>query len=50
LKRLDDSILEGWFWNHHKSLEEESFGHDVSNPFGWPYIKYANPKPYLKAQ
>jgi hypothetical protein len=31
LKRLDDITLEEWFLNHHKSADEEPFGHDVSN-------------------
>jgi hypothetical protein len=47
LKRLDDTILGEWFLNHYKTPKEEPFGHDVSNPFDFPYIKYIDPKPYL---
>ena len=49
LKRLDDITLEEWFMNHHKSADEEPFGHDVSNPFEFPHIKYVDPKPFLRA-
>jgi hypothetical protein len=48
LKRLDDTTLEEWFLNHHKSPDEEPFGHDVSNPFEFPFIKYTDPKPFLR--
>jgi hypothetical protein len=48
LKRLDDITLEEWFLNHHKSPDEEPFGHDVSNPFEFPFIKYTDPKPFLR--
>lgn len=49
LKRLDDNTLEDWFWNHRKSDDEEPFGHDVSDPFEFPHIKYVDPKPFLRA-
>jgi hypothetical protein len=49
LKRLDDNTLEEWYLNHHKSAAEEPFGHDVSNPFEFPHIKYVDPKPFLRA-
>jgi len=48
LKRLDDLTLEKWFWHHYKEPEEEPFGHDVSNPFEFPFIKYVDPKAYLE--
>lgn len=45
LNKLEDSLLEEWYYEHYKSKNEEPFGHDVSNPFEFPYIKYFNPKP-----
>ena len=48
LKRLDDQVLNEWYFNHYKVENEEPFGHDVSNTFDFPYIKYCNPKPFLK--
>ena len=48
LKRLDDSTLKEWFFDHHKLADEEPFGHDVSNPFDFPFIKYVDPKPFLR--
>ena len=47
LKRLDDEVLKDWYLNHYKTPKEEPFGHDVSNPFDFPYIKYVDPKSYL---
>lgn len=47
LKRLTDDILVEWYYKHHYKDNEEPFGHDVSNPFDNPYIKYLNPRPYL---
>jgi hypothetical protein len=38
LKRLDDITLENWLMNHHKSADEEPFGHDVSNQLEFPHI------------
>jgi hypothetical protein len=49
LKRLDDTTLTEWFFEHHKSADEEPFGHDVSNPFEFPHVKYVDPKPFLRA-
>ena len=48
LKRLGDQILNEWYFDHFKSEDEEPFGHDVSNTFDFPYIKYCNPKPFLQ--
>jgi hypothetical protein len=48
LKRLDDDVLNEWYQNHHNRPSEEPFGHDVSNPFEFPYIKYFDPKPILQ--
>lgn len=49
LKRLEDDIIEEWYLEHHNGLDEEPFGHDVSNPFEFPYIKYFDPKPLLRS-
>ena len=49
LQRLDDKVLKEWFWDHHKEPDEEPFGHDVSNPFEFPFIKYIDPKPLLRS-
>ncbi|MFB5601213.1 MAG: hypothetical protein ACE5SW_13415 [Nitrososphaeraceae archaeon] len=48
LRKLTDEILTTWFFNHYKNEDEEPFGHDVSNPFRFPFIQYIDPKPYLK--
>lgn len=48
LRQLDDKVLEEWYWKHHNSPDEEPFGHDVSNPFEFPFIKYFDPKPFLR--
>lgn len=48
LKKLDDNTLTEWFKNHYRKQDEEPFGHDVSNPFEFPFIKYVDPKPILK--
>jgi hypothetical protein len=50
LKRLTDDVLNEWYHKHHNEANEEPFGHDVSNPFDFPYIKYLNPRPYLQTQ
>ncbi len=42
LKLLTDKIAEEWYG--HFGLDEEPFGHDISDPFSFPYIKYFNPK------
>jgi hypothetical protein len=49
LKRLDDRILNEWYFEHHKDAKEEPFGHDVSDAFVFPYIKYSDPKPFLRS-
>jgi hypothetical protein len=48
LKRLDDNVLNEWYKYHYNKISEEPFGHDVSNPFEFPYIKYFDPKPILR--
>ncbi len=41
IKQLDDEILQEWY--NHNGPGEEIFGHDISNPFEFPYIKYYDP-------
>lgn len=48
LKRLNDQVLHEWYFEHHKDPREEPFGHDVSDAFDFPYIKYCDPKPFVK--
>lgn len=48
LRRLTDSILHEWYHEHRKSDREEPFGHDVSNPFEFPHVKYFDPKGLLR--
>jgi hypothetical protein len=48
LRQLNDDVLDEWYWNHYKSKDEEPFGHDISNPFEFPFIKYFDPKPLLR--
>jgi hypothetical protein len=49
LKRLDDKVLHEWYFEHHRDQSEEPFGHDVSDAFDFPYIKYCDPKPILRS-
>ena len=49
LKRLDDTVLHEWYFEHYKDPREEPFGHDVSDAFDFPYIKYCDPKPFLQS-
>ena len=42
LKRLTDVVAEDWY--EHFGPNEEPFGHDISDPFSFPYIRYYNPK------
>jgi hypothetical protein len=42
LKRLTDEVLEQWY-------NEEHFGHDVSNPWSHPYIKF-HPPPKIEEE
>ncbi len=49
LKRLDDKVLHEWYFEHHKDPRDEPFGHDVSDAFDFPYIKYSDPKPILRS-
>jgi hypothetical protein len=40
LKRLTDEVLHEWYFNHYSSEGEMPFGHDIADPFSYPYIKY----------
>jgi hypothetical protein len=40
LKRLTDRILTQWYFKHYNHEDDMPFGHDVADPFRYPYIKY----------
>ena len=40
LERLTDRVLEEWYFKHSSNEDDMPFGHDISNPFSYPYIKY----------
>lgn len=42
LRPLSDATVEEWYG--HFGKDEEPFGHDISDPFSYPYIKYFDPK------
>lgn len=42
LRPLSDATVEEW--HEHFGNNEEPFGHDISDPFSYPYIKYFDPK------
>src|SRR5262245_37191776 len=44
LKRLTDRILTQWYFKHNNHEDDMPFGHDVANPFTYPYIKYHSAK------
>ncbi len=50
LRRLTDTLLDEWYHRHHESDDEEPFGHDVSNPFQFPHVKYFDPKSLLRSK
>lgn len=50
LRRLTDDVLHEWYFQHCKADDEEPFGHDVSNPFEYPHVKYFDPKSLLRIQ
>jgi hypothetical protein len=43
LKELTDTILEEWYYNHYNEEDDMPFGHDIADPFSYPYIKYHHP-------
>jgi hypothetical protein len=40
LINLDDIVLNDWYFNHFTQEDDMPFGHDIANPFSYPYIKY----------
>jgi hypothetical protein len=44
LKQLTDEVLKEWYFNHYKKDDDMPFGHDVADPFSYPYIKYRSAK------
>ena len=40
LERLTDRILDNWYFRHSSGEDDMPFGHDISDPFSYPYIKY----------
>lgn len=40
LKRLTDDVLTEWYFNHYNDEDDMPFGHDVADPFSYPYIRY----------
>ena len=47
LKRLTDKVLTEWYFNHYHNIDDMPFGHDVSDPFAYPYIRHSCPKEQL---
>jgi hypothetical protein len=47
LKRLTDDVLKEWYFNHYHSKEDMPFGHDIADPFSYPYIKYRSSRAEL---
>jgi hypothetical protein len=50
LKRLTDRILTQWYFKHYYHEDDMPFGHDVADPFTYPYIKYHSAKSDLQQQ
>ena len=40
LERLTDAILNEWYFEHYTCEDDMPFGHDISDPFSPPYIRY----------
>lgn len=47
LKKLSDSVLKRWYFDHYKTYEDMPFGHDVASPFTFPHINYRDARPHL---
>jgi hypothetical protein len=43
LEELTDTVLEEWYYNHYNEGDDMPFGHDIADPFSYPYIKYHHP-------
>jgi hypothetical protein len=46
IKRLTNRVLRKWYFNHYNHEDGMPFGHDISDPFTYPYIKYHSPRPF----
>ena len=44
LKQLTDEVLKEWYFKHYNEEDDMPFGHDVADPFSYPYIKYHSAK------
>ena len=42
-RELTDTVLDEWYYNHYNEEDDMPFGHDIANPFSYPYIKYHHP-------
>lgn len=40
MRNLTDSVLKDWYFHHYNDDNDMPFGHDVTDPFTYPYIKY----------
>jgi len=43
LKELTDTVLGEWYYDHSDDEDSMPLGHDIANPFSYPYIKYYHP-------
>jgi hypothetical protein len=43
LRKLTDRVLDKWYFHHYKNRDDMPFGHDISDPFRSPYIKFHKP-------
>jgi hypothetical protein len=43
LKKLTDRILTRWYLHHYHDDNDMPFGHDISDPFSLPFIKFHKP-------
>lgn len=44
LKQLTDDVLTEWYFKHNNERVDMPFGHDIADPFSYPYIKYHSAK------
>jgi hypothetical protein len=47
IRRLTDKVLEKWYFNNYKKLDDMPFGHDVASTFSFPFANYSDPRPKL---
>lgn len=40
LETLTDKILDEWYYRYSSNEDDMPFGHDISDPFSYPYIRY----------